>query len=131
MDPLFDDKARGICGVNPISGIKKKFLGLLETKCRTRNDKLYKEYKERYLTARSCCSPKCGNIKWNEDMDYLMKKYRNKNYNFDKKYIKRKFYKCSICQVAVYCSKHCQKIHWNLYNHKMDCHVLCTMSDLL
>eukprot|EP01084_Bolivina_argentea_P063959 116673_1 len=38
----------------------------------------------------------------------------------------QKFYKCKGCKMAIYCSKHCQKIHWNRYHHKQQCiGVLC------
>lgn len=32
-----------------------------------------------------------------------------------------KFYKCRKCKVIRYCSKKCQKIDWNMYNHKSIC----------
>eukprot|EP01083_Nonionella_stella_P262915 893587_1 len=35
--------------------------------------------------------------------------------------IKRDFYRCKGCLMAVYCSKRCQKIHWNTFNHRAQC----------
>ena len=33
---------------------------------------------------------------------------------------KNKWYNCKKCG-ALYCSKHCQKVDWNKYNHKFQC----------
>ena len=62
-------------------------------------------------------------------MDDSMKQIRNQKYDYDKKYLKRKFYKCKMCNIAVYCSKHCQKVHWNLHDHKTECELLCMTID--
>eukprot|EP01084_Bolivina_argentea_P229489 387305_1 len=35
--------------------------------------------------------------------------------------------KCKSCQVARYCSKRCQKIDWNKYNHKLYCKKMTKM----
>ena len=32
-----------------------------------------------------------------------------------------KFMRCKGCLTAAYCSKRCQKIHWNRYNHRQQC----------
>ena len=44
---------------------------------------------------------------------YLPIKYRLLN--------KNKFFKCKGCKVAVYCSRKCQKLDWNKYEHNWQC----------
>ena len=53
---------------------------------------------------------KCGNIK----CDRIRKDVN-------------KMYKCKGCCLVRYCSKRCQKIDWNAYNHKTCCKQLSEM----
>eukprot|EP01084_Bolivina_argentea_P139785 245871_1 len=87
---------------------------LINNNERQRDQKLYMEHKSEYFI--ECCSPKCDNLKLDIDMEKAVKEHGTQ-------YISMKFYRCKRCKVAVYCSRRCQKTHWNTFKHKQQCHL--------
>ena len=118
-----------------------------------------KEYAETFNEKRQCCNVDCQKCKWEMDWDHYDKCQKKKEelhknqpwrhtgnladiFNIpsmdeeesrlhDNRYIKHKFYRCSGCMVAVYCSRLCQKRHGNYGGHKAQCEAIYECSDLL
>eukprot|EP01084_Bolivina_argentea_P047088 86746_1 len=67
---------------------------------------------------------------WNEYINHKKQAYRNiecQYYGCRKhKRFCDKFYQCSQCKFAKYCSRKCQKRDWNLEKHRLVCSVLKT-----
>eukprot|EP01084_Bolivina_argentea_P320149 555455_1 len=76
-----------------------------------------------YLLVR-CNNKKCNKKYWNhifgESWNEL-RLQRNKYSRLHSRLRVNKWYKCSGCRIAVYCSRQCQKYDWNLFYHKQTC----------
>ena len=94
-----------------------------------------KEFSELYRRKRknkiSCnnCECKRDYTEWKYGMEYYdedtdaheHKKRGYKHENVWKEKIINKWYKCKRCKIAYYCSRKCQKLDWNRYDHKLFC----------
>ncbi len=68
-----------------------------------------------------CSNNKCNNCYINEiNKKINIKKEFVKYINDNNKLTHAKYKKCKRCKVAVYCSKKCQKYHWNA-THRLNC----------
>ena len=74
-----------------------------------------------------CMSPHCNKRKYILTNIDNREDFRNWRFDLSKvaKFKQYKFYKCKRCRIAKYCSKKCQKKHWNLYGHQPQCVKLC------
>eukprot|EP01084_Bolivina_argentea_P233329 393037_1 len=80
--------------------------------------------KQKYKLMMECFNPPCIVRKYRRNITtmrdviiYLDKPYKEQTL------IKSSFYKCKGCLIAVYCSRRCQKIHWNRFNHRQQCRI--------
>lgn len=64
-------------------------------------------------TGSACCNPKCCKLQ-NDEIDG----HESCLPAFEPKL---GFKTCSTCKSVWYCSRHCQKMHWNHYGHKVQC----------
>lgn len=95
---------------------------------------LRNQYVYDILCGRECCNPKCYKRKYVSkvpllsSLDYasfLKKTVEFTLTDWKKQYqcdfiCRKKLQKCKCGQV-VYCSRKCQKTHWNIYNHRLNC----------
>ena len=98
------------------------------------------DYVDKYKCNIQCCNPQCHiwkykrkNIKDSKQRSFDELILIKSNWYLRKNKIRThsliaKFFLCKGCRVAKYCSKKCQKIHWNLYNHKLQCQKSKTIS---
>eukprot|EP01083_Nonionella_stella_P156348 506234_1 len=85
---------------------------------RERNWTLYRG-KLTYKLMKRCFNPRCRQSQYtDDDSDHSVTQRRVKALT------KSKFYKCEGCKIALYCSRNCQKIHWNKYDHAFTRHYL-------
>lgn len=82
--------------------------------------RLIKRYKKRNFV---CSSPVCNGHKYQFEQRKidLGNKKNFPKINGDNIRKINTFYVCGGCLIAMYCSRKCQKIHWNVYNHKQQC----------
>eukprot|EP01084_Bolivina_argentea_P093348 167896_1 len=77
---------------------------------------------QQYKLMKVCFNPLCKLRKYRRNINSrreLLKYLDTGGASFT--LIKIKFFKCKGCFTAIYCSKKCQKIHWNVYDHKIQC----------
>ena len=108
--------------------MRQRFIELINIEKRQRTEDVFRPYKVEYYEGRNCCNPQCEKTKWSLDYRHYGRLSDDKKSLEFQKYIQRKFKRCRRCRVAVYCSKLCQKRHWNLYGHKAQCNLICKMS---
>ena len=95
-------------------------------------EKFCEVYRHKRKNKISCNNSECNRdyIEWkygleyyDRDTDALEYKQRGHKYkNVWEERIINKWYKCKRCKIVYYCSKKCQKLDWNRYNHKLVCH---------
>eukprot|EP01084_Bolivina_argentea_P270145 459295_1 len=130
LDELFHYKEKS-CDDSGLED-KKYWLPLTDDKeCEKEYIELRCNYFVMFRCNIRCASPQCDNIKYMRILDEDYMKYDKIGYKWwdyeddrkakNKRLTCHKFYKCKQCKVARYCSKKCQKIHWNVYNHKLQC----------
>ena len=44
----------------------------------------------------------------------------------ERRYTQKPMWKCKRCRIARYCSKKCQKVDWNIFDHKKYCKLFCS-----
>eukprot|EP01084_Bolivina_argentea_P026931 50063_1 len=96
-----------------------------EKKTNKNNEKwieVVSEYKLHHKLMKVCFNPKCNKGKYKKKKNAEMK---SNTYTEKLKSLNRRpeWYKCNGCLIAGYCSKKCQKIHWNKYNHGSQCYL--------
>eukprot|EP01084_Bolivina_argentea_P222382 376407_1 len=79
------------------------------------------KYKNYCKLMKICFNPCCNIRKYERDIKSWAD-WCKSLYGYREEKLKRKtFYVCKGCFIAVYCSRTCQKMHWNRYNHRVQC----------
>eukprot|EP01084_Bolivina_argentea_P203596 347693_1 len=110
-----------ITNTRSANNVTQSIKQLIENNKRHRDKNLDEKYRGEYSYSTKCCSPKCQNFKCDTKDILREPEVSGHPVFYDAKYIYRKFYRCKRCRIVTYCSKHCQKIHWNKFGHKKQC----------
>ena len=99
------------------------------------NQQRYIDYCK-YIEHFDCHSPNCNRRKYlivfvGDDETLLTQLFMHMELGYKHVYrvrkdsmfrcIKTKFFKCHRCKIARYCSRKCQKTHWNQFSHRYNC----------
>eukprot|EP01084_Bolivina_argentea_P203595 347690_1 len=102
---------------------------LIENNKKQRDKQLDEHYRGKYSYSTKCCLPKCKNFKCDMKIELnqdqfdqdILPDLEHGDVKYDLKFMYKKFYRCKRCRIVTYCSKRCQKKHWNNFGHKKQC----------